>query len=213
MRCVLFDFEDSFTYNIVSELQAVGGKVHVVSPDQAKAYLQKLKSDAKDLDLNNTTALVYGPGPGHPDQYAFLYPHIEALFGLPQFVHFGICLGHQIFWRIMGYPVERSRMPLHGQQVPFSIPRWRKVFLPQEMGRQVMVQRYNSLAVKVSGGNYPRSMVVNEEEECIASLFKWGVSYQFHPESVGTTHVKIFFKGMKRYFLHYERKKSDRITL
>ena len=88
----------------------------------------------------------------------------------------GICLGHQILALIDGLFVRRSMRPMHGQQVKIDFN-----------NQNILVQRYNSLAVYVSEKN---------DNEILIRNWDRGISYQFHPESIGTERSPLFFKDL-----------------
>jgi len=180
MKTLFIDFEDSFSYNVVQEMTDVGFEVEVQN-------WQDFTSPPEEFDL-----LVFGPGPGHPDDYQSLFPLLKNYLsqGRP---FFGLCLGHQIFWRTQGEEVLRSKNPVHGQKVRLDLPsEWRKFF---QISGEVFVQRYNSLAV-FSGGGDPRFQNLLLEEEIMVTRGKKVLTYQFHPESVGTTFRKQFMEAI-----------------
>lgn len=176
-RKILFlDFEDSFSFNVVQELTALSLDVVIKN--------WKDFQGSEDFDL-----LVLGPGPGHPDDYQEIFPLLKNWKGK----FFGICLGHQILWRLKGVEVKRSEFPLHGQKVKLNLNQdWQEwLNLPDS----IWVQRYNSLAVK---GEELMGDVINHLEggEIMMSRCESFISYQFHPESVGTNCRDSFFRAV-----------------
>lgn len=178
-KATFIDFDDSFTWNVVQELEATGLLVSVVHWMDFE-------------ELPETDLLVLGPGPGHPDDYQRIYPLVTQWLadGRP---FFGVCLGHQIFWRLRGENVYRSREPVHGQRVRLTLDAdWQSwLSLPAEL----MVQRYNSLTVteEVSTRNPDIRNLISEGEVMISRGRKI-LTYQFHPESVGTSFRRAFFR-------------------
>ncbi len=178
------DFDDSFSFNVVQELVEVGFTVDVVH--------------WKDFDvLPEQGLLVLGPGPGHPDDYQRIFPLVQQwLRGKKPFL--GICLGHQILWRILGEAVVRSKEPLHGQKVVLRLDADWRAWLGVER-ETIQVQRYNSLAVLAQAGvRNPDLRNLVQEEEILISRSAHVISYQFHPESVGTSFRKAFFRPVFR---------------
>lgn len=178
MKKVLFiDFEDSFSFNVVQELTQLGLNVEVISWTEFKTV--------SDHDL-----LVLGPGPGHPDDYHYIFEVIKDWQAAKKKI-FGICLGHQILWRLMGYEVTKSAYPLHGQKIKLNLTlAWQEwLNLPSE----IWVQRYNSLAVIDQIMSEGIENLV-ENGEIIMSRSTDFISYQFHPESVGTKCRESFFR-------------------
>ena len=182
-KALLVDFDDSFTHNIVQELVVAGFKVDLI-------HWLDFES------LPDTDLLVLGPGPGQPDDYQRIFSLIEEWLKLKKPL-FGVCLGHQLYWRILGEPVYPSKEPLHGQKVKLELtPEWREwLNLPQE----VWVQRYNSLSVFAqSSTHYPhlRNFIVNDE--ILITRGEKLLTYQFHPESMGTSFRQRFFGPLLR---------------
>jgi anthranilate synthase/aminodeoxychorismate synthase-like glutamine amidotransferase len=187
-RALFIDFDDSFTWNVVQELELTGLDVSV------RHWM--------DLDLEtlpDTDLLVLGPGPGHPDDYQRIFPVITEWLNKKR-PFFGLCLGHQIFWRVRGENVYRSKEPVHGQKVLLNLSRdWQEwLKLPDA----VKVQRYNSLSVpeEVSARN-PDVTNLTLEGEIMATRGEKLLTYQFHPESVGTSFRRAFFRPLLGFFV------------
>lgn len=179
MKATFVDFEDSFSYNVVQELVEAGLEVKVIN--------------WRDYEENpDGGLLVIGPGPGHPDDYQALYPLIKEWLDQKK-PFFGVCLGHQIFWRLHNEEVLRSKNPLHGQKVKLNLTeRWKKFFGVVE---PVFVQRYNSLAVlSQAGARNPYIETFIQDDEILISKTPYAITYQFHPESIGTSFRKEFIK-------------------
>jgi anthranilate/para-aminobenzoate synthase component II len=176
----LIDFDDSFTHNIASEFYLLGFPCRVISWRNWNAPEAELPG-----------LLVLGPGPGHPDDYG-IETHMMSWWksGVPIV---GICLGHQMIARFLGLPVVRAKHPCHGETVDLITPEdWRKRL---NLPRQIQVQRYNSLAVKQR--QLPRGWQGwAHEGEWLAFRHKRVISYQFHPESVGTSCPEKFFRPL-----------------
>lgn len=177
MKEALFlDFQDSFTYNVVQELEEIGISVKVIP-----------WHDFTSLEGENL--LVLGPGPGHPDEYAIIFELILSWLEKGKNI-FGICLGHQLIWKLKGMDIISSAHPIHGQSflLPISslVENWLLLKGP------LKVQRYNSLAVRFSGACAPDLYSVLGDELMLAKT-KQTISYQFHPESLGTNCRKSFF--------------------
>lgn len=176
-KATFIDFEDSFSYNVVQELALVGFDVTVVP--------------WKDFEtLPEEGLLVLGPGPGHPDDYSRIFDLINSWIKQERPL-FGVCLGHQLFWRLQGEDVIRSKEPLHGQKVKLELgPEWREWL---GVKGEVFVQRYNSLAVidrpTVRNPNFKNFI---QNDEVLITRTSSSITYQFHPESIGTSFRKIW---------------------
>ncbi len=180
-KVLFIEFDDSFSYNVCQELTDLGLEVQMMN--------------WKDFDiLPDNGILVLGPGPGHPDDYQRIFPLlVEWLKKKNPF--FGVCLGHQIFWRLLGENVVRAQVPLHGQKVELRLDadwsEWLKLASP------VSVQRYNSLCVPAQAQlRNPEFKNFIQDEEIIMTRGEHVLTYQFHPESMGTTFRQAFFRPL-----------------
>jgi anthranilate/para-aminobenzoate synthase component II len=185
MKAFFIDFDDSFTYNLVQELESQKISTEVVNWMDVEA-------------LPDEGLLVLGPGPGHPDDYQRLFALLRKwLVELRPFL--GICLGHQIFWRLQGEDVVRSKHPLHGQRVKLALGEEWKKWLQLPADQDVWVQRYNSLAVPESAAiRNPYLTNYVQHEEILITRGEKVITYQFHPESVGTTFREAFLSPVLR---------------
>lgn len=179
MKATFIDFEDSFTFNVIQELNEVGFTVNVIN--------------WKDFEeLPKEGLLVLGPGPGHPDDYQKIFPLISKWLNAKSPL-FGVCLGHQIFWRLQDEEVVRSKEPLHGQSVRLELDdEWRNWL---KIKGDVFVQRYNSLAVlRQAAVRNPFLKNFIQNDEILITRSPEVITYQFHPESIGTTFRKEFLQ-------------------
>ena len=185
MRKILFlDFEDSFTFNVVQELSELGLDVEIIQWHEFK-------------HISEHELLVLGPGPGHPDDYASIYPMIHEWINNGKKI-FGVCLGHQILWRIKGAEVSASLKPLHGQKIEIVLNlEWQNWL---GLAEKITVQRYNSLAVKTDVYVNPAQNFILDGEIIMSKNFQF-ISYQFHPESMGTKCRDAFFRPILRDLL------------
>lgn len=169
-KIIIVDFEDSFTYNIANVLFPFEKNCRVVSHQD---FFQSIESFTL---ADSKKAIILGPGPGHPDQYEIYFSKILKLMNNESIYLMGICLGHQLMARAQKREVSSSASQMHGQAVAILF-----------QNKSYLVQRYNSLAVKIDG------VEVNICE------YKNGISYQFHPESVGTHENVVFFKSLLNF--------------
>lgn len=172
-KIYIVDFEDSFTFNIATELYNYEKDIVVVSH-------QDFFSEKNFIPLINETkipvAVILGPGPGSPYEYMNYSSHILELRNHPLIFLMGICLGHQIIALIDGLSIRSSGKPIHGGQVKINFE-----------NKNILVQRYNSLAVFESN---------TAQKEIQIRQWERGISYQFHPESIGTENRHLFFKDL-----------------
>ncbi|HLT21848.1 MAG TPA: aminodeoxychorismate/anthranilate synthase component II [Bacteriovoracaceae bacterium] len=182
MNIVIVDFDDSFTYNILGELKQLGLSSNVIHWTDL--------SESSDFDL-----LILGPGPGHPHDYAAIFPLIKKLMAEDKKI-LGICLGHQILWNLQDALVTRSKYPVHGEKLELMLDSYWSTFfgLPR-----LMVQRYNSLAV-LEHSIITEAKLLSFDNEVMASVQGHLVGLQFHPESLGTKKRKSIFSALLGHF-------------
>jgi len=187
MTVALLDFEDSFTYNIAAEIIQCGVPCEVIKYSESLAFLKKIPANVK--------ILAWGPGPGHPGHYLKHLKLLQKLLKNDAIKHIGFCLGHQMIWAAAGAEIIRSQHPCHGQKVPLKLPHeWNHIYSQTTLNKTIYVQRYNSLVV--SGDELflkgltllkKTQLCFSSEGELMMSCFEQGMTFQFHPESVGTS--------------------------
>jgi anthranilate synthase/aminodeoxychorismate synthase-like glutamine amidotransferase len=172
-RVLLIDNYDSFTFNLVQALRALGAAVDVVRNDAITV------AEARERD---PTHVVVSPGPGRPEDAGVSMPVITAFLGRRPIL--GVCLGHQALGAVLGARVTRASRPVHGK--PSAI---------HHDGRTV----YAGLPDPFEAGRY-HSLIV-EDLPPVLEISSWtddgetmGIRHrtlpaegvQFHPESILT---------------------------
>lgn len=171
-KILIIDFEDSFTYNVAAVLFDAGLESTVIHHEAF--FLDEFFE--KWIKKHGKKAVILGPGPGHPEVYKKYFSHLSILQTDESIYLMGICLGHQILGLKDGLSIKKVPEQMHGQTVTINFK-----------GRFLQVQRYNSLGV------------FNRDEEIFHRKFKNGISYQFHPESIGTEDNQIFFEDLRNF--------------
>jgi anthranilate synthase component 2 len=178
MRILILDNYDSFTWNLVDYLGALGAEIRVERND-AIGPAEALTSGAD--------AFLISPGPGRPEgagaSLALVAACAEARRPL-----LGVCLGHQSIAMHFGARVERARRVMHGKTCPVSHD---GTGLFEGLPSPFTGARYHSLAVKAE--TVPSALIVNAEAD---DGTVQGVRHrelpihgvQFHPESIATDH-------------------------
>ena len=198
----LFDFNDSFTYNIFSQLKLINPKLEIklVPYELHLSVLEEL------VDTNLKTVVIFGPGPGHPDDYKDSLSFIPKILENSSLFFMGICLGHQLLWRAKGLKVEVCERPIHGQVCEYLIGEedyFRKILNLEDS--KLKVQRYNSLCIlepefkNQTKGKQFKSFF--QEGELVMTAGNNFLTYQFHPESVGTTCPSSYFTPILDFLL------------
>ena len=170
------DNYDSFTYNLVQQIERLAGeRVRVVRND---AF------DPAALIRERPRAIVISPGPGTPARAGRCLDLIRANEAIPLL---GVCLGHQAIAEAFGAAVVRGEVPVHG-----------KVSEVQHSGEGLFgdcptpmrTARYHSLVV--ARDTVPDFLRIDAETDdgAIMALSHRGrpvFGIQFHPESYGTS--------------------------
>jgi anthranilate synthase component 2 len=171
----VIDNYDSFTYNLVQHLGALG------------AALEVFRNDAITVDelaARAPEAVVISPGPCTPREAGISVEVVRRLG--PSTPILGVCLGHQSIGHAFGGRVVRARVPVHGKTSRIYHD-GRTIYeglpLPFE------ATRYHSLVVAREGLPDDLEISAQLEDGTIMGLRHRrhpieGV--QFHPESVMT---------------------------
>jgi anthranilate synthase/aminodeoxychorismate synthase-like glutamine amidotransferase len=176
---LVLDNYDSFTWNLVQYLGALGGEPVVRRNDEVSV---------DDVAALAPRGIVISPGPGTPSQAGISVALIQRLAGTIPI--FGVCLGHQAVGEAWGARVVQAERLMHGKTSPVAHT-GANVFAGLPSPLEAM--RYHSLVVETA--SVPPELVVTawsadrpEGQEIMGlahrTLPVWGV--QFHPESVGT---------------------------
>ncbi len=172
---LVIDNYDSFTFNLVQGLQALGADVRVRRNDAVTV------GECRALA---PTHVVVSPGPGRPEDAGASLAVIEAFAGRVPVL--GVCLGHQCLGLLYGAKVGRAQRPMHGKT---SAVRHDGRTLFRGLSDPFTAGRYHSLVIHEA--TLPPALAVtarSEDGEVMgvrdAALGLEGV--QFHPESILT---------------------------
>ena len=186
---LMIDNYDSFTYNLVQYLQALGAEVRVE------------RNDALTVDEIEQLApqrIVISPGPRTPTDAGVSMEVIERLG--PAIPILGVCLGHQSMGQVYGGDVVRAGRIMHGKTSRIR-HEGKGVFAGLPDGYEAT--RYHSLVVDKT--TLPAALEItawteNEDgsmEEIMGLRHREfpveGV--QFHPESILTQHGHALLKN------------------
>jgi len=186
---LMIDNYDSFTWNLVQYLQALGAEVRVE------------RNDALTVDAIEKLAperIVISPGPCTPNEAGVSLDVIERLGATTPIL--GVCLGHQGIGQAYGGRVIRAQRIMHGKTSAIR-HEGRGVFAGLPDGYEAT--RYHSLVVEQS--SLPDCLEVTawtehddgSREEIMGLRHRThpveGV--QFHPESILTEHGHALLKN------------------
>lgn len=172
MKVLMIDNYDSFTYNVVHYLEALGAEVEVFRND--KISLE---------DVGKYDKIVLSPGPGIPEEAGIIMDLIKQY--APTKSILGICLGHQAIGQVFGAELYNIGQVVHGKSRKTMVTSEDILF--QGLPKEFQSGRYHSWAIK----NLPEVLEMTAvDEDGIVQAFRHkeydvrGV--QFHPESIMT---------------------------
>ena len=181
---LMLDNYDSFTWNLVQYLQALGAEVRVVRNDELSVEAIAALSPER---------IVISPGPCTPNEAGVSVGVIESLGARIPIL--GVCLGHQSIGQAYGGDVVRAPSPVHG-----------KLSLVKHSGEGVMrgingpfqATRYHSLVVDRETMPQDLKVTAQTDDGLVMSLSHkehpvHGV--QFHPESIASEHGRVIIKN------------------
>lgn len=168
----LLDNRDSFTWNLVQGLQALGAKVRVFGAGTASL---------QDFTELNADRILVGPGPGHPRDAKL---SLELFQALPHTPILGVCLGHQALALDAGATICGTPELAHGQ--PIAVHHT-GTGLFRGLKASVHMGRYHSLTV--APDSIPKNLHITAtssrgEVLAIAHKTRPHSGVQFHPESI-----------------------------
>ncbi len=180
MRFLVIDNYDSFVYNLVQYVGALGAKVTVLRNDAPIAGARRIDPDA----------IIISPGPGHPRDARL---SLDVLREMPEVPTLGVCLGHQAIGLVFGAKVTHAMKPMHGKTSPIFHD-GEGVF--RGLPSPLTATRYHSLAV--TGVKPPLEVTAKTAQGEVMALKhrKCPIEgVQFHPESVVTEGGKVMVKN------------------
>ena len=173
---LMIDNYDSFTYNLVQLLAALGAEVEVRRNDEITA------EEALAL---NPQGVVISPGPGTPDDAGVSRDVVRAASeaGVPVL---GVCLGHQVIADVFGGQICRAPRPVHGKTDEIEHD---GTGLLSGVPSPFTATRYHSLCIESETLPDVFDVQAHTPDEIIMAISHrempiFGV--QFHPESVLT---------------------------
>ena len=172
---LMIDNYDSFTYNLVQYLGALGEEVRVFRNDKiTTGQIKKLRPKK----------ILISPGPGRPEDAGISCQVIKEFSGKIPIL--GVCLGHQCLGYAYGGRIIGAKRLMHGKT---SLIYHNKKTIFKGIPNPFEATRYHSLIVERE--TLPRALEIiawTKEREIMALRHKdfplWGV--QFHPESILT---------------------------
>ncbi len=185
----MLDNYDSFTWNLVQYLQALGAEVKVVRNDELSV---------DEIEALDPSGIVISPGPCTPNEAGVSLELIRRLGDRIPIL--GVCLGHQSIGQAYGGDVIRAGRIMHGKTSRIRHA-GRGVFAGLPDGYEAT--RYHSLVV--DRNTLPEALEVTawteNDDGSIEEIM--GLRHrdfpvegvQFHPESILTEHGHALLKN------------------
>ncbi len=175
-RVLLVDNYDSFTYNLVQELGALGADPVVYRNDAI---------DVAGIRGVGADGIVISPGPGRPEDGGVSMAVVAELGG--ELPILGVCLGHQCIGQVFGARIVLAPELMHGKTSPIFHT---GVGVFTDMPNPFEATRYHSLIV--DRDSLPEVLEVTAEtaEGIVMGLRHRDLpieGVQFHPESILTS--------------------------
>ncbi|HLJ72084.1 MAG TPA: aminodeoxychorismate/anthranilate synthase component II [Roseiarcus sp.] len=180
----LIDNYDSFTFNLVHYLGALGAEVSV------------WRNDAISVDAimaGKPDAIVLSPGPCTPNEAGICLDLIRKASAATPIL--GVCLGHQAIGQAFGAKIVRAPLPMHGKLSRIS-HNGRGVF--RGVNGSFQATRYHSLVVDRKTAPPDLEITAETEDGLIMGLSHRAApvhGVQFHPESILSEHGRIVLRN------------------
>lgn len=175
MKILVLDNYDSFTYNLVHILRALGHRPEVIRND--KMPVEAVAAYDK---------ILLSPGPGIPDEAGIMKQVIQHY--APSKSILGICLGHQGIAEVFGAKLYNIPKVLHGVTSHASVLDLEE-YLFREVKSPFQATHYHSWAVIPESLPETLKITAVNTEGLIMGLrhVRYDVrGLQFHPESIMT---------------------------
>ena len=172
---LVIDNYDSFTYNLVQALGALGATVEVVRNDAATP---------EEVERRAPERIVISPGPCTPREAGVSNRVVRRMAGKAPLL--GVCLGHQCIAHAFGGAVVRARRLMHGKT---SAVRHDGSGVYAGLPNPLTAMRYHSLAVDEASlpGDFAVTARAEDGEVMGLRHRAWPLEgVQFHPESYRT---------------------------
>ena len=189
---LMIDNYDSFTWNLVQYLQALGAEVRVERNDALTV---------EEIERLRPERIVISPGPCTPDEAGVSLAVVERLGATTPIL--GVCLGHQAIGQAYGGRVIRAKRIMHGKT---SQVRHRGQGVFKALPDGYVATRYHSLVVEreslpeclevtawteLDDGGFEEIMGLRHREHPVEGV-------QFHPESILTEHGHALLQNFLR---------------
>ncbi len=181
---LIIDNYDSFTYNLVQQIGALGTRIEVARND---------KITLPEIESKNPSHIIISPGPCTPKEGGISNSVIKTF--AEKIPILGVCLGHQCIAYTFGAEIIRARRIMHGKT---SMIYHDNKTIFKDLTNPFEATRYHSLIVnkETLASSFEISAFADKDEIMgirHKELPLEGV--QFHPESFLTTQGSKLIKN------------------
>lgn len=175
IKILVIDNYDSFTYNLVHIIRALGYPMDIYRND--KIALEEVKKYDK---------ILLSPGPGIPDEAGIMKGIVKEYGAVKSIL--GICLGHQGIAEVYGAKLFNIPKVLHGV-TSTGLVKDRSEYLFKNVSDSFQATHYHSWAVLPESVTPDLKVTAVNSEGLMMGLshVRYDVKgLQFHPESIMT---------------------------
>ncbi len=144
---------------------------------------------------NKPEAIVFSPGPGHPNQALLCHAILEACEENQLVI--GICLGHQVIIEHFGGKVEKTNKLMHGKASLISHDKKSEF---SGLSHPLQVARYHSLAASHLSDQLIQTAQIDNVTMAVRHVNRPIIGFQFHPESVLTPEGSLLLRNMMEHY-------------
>lgn len=179
---LIIDNYDSFTYNLVQQIEALGKVTSVHANDAITIQsIEQLKPEA----------IIISPGPGNPSDAGISNDVIRNF--APTTPILGVCLGFQCIGTVFGATLTHAQQIKHGKT---SKVHHTESALFKKVPQEFTVGRYHSLAITNIGSPLIATAWSDDDELMALQHETYPVfGIQFHPESFLSEHGSIIMEN------------------
>ena len=194
-QIIMIDNYDSFTYNLVDQFRQLDLEVIIFRNDTP---IEKIFTKQRLTD--NRCIVVISPGPGNPNSAGNSLEIINKFAGKLPIL--GICLGHQSIVQSFGGKIGSASEIVHGKADQIETSE-HPVFKSQN--NYFQAARYHSLTATKVPENLDIIATTNgkrsKEVMAVAHKTQKILGFQFHPESILTTHGRGLLEDSIQWLL------------
>lgn len=197
LKVVLIDNRDSFTFNLVDELNRLECEILTYQNYASVETITELY-ESGEMDM-----LLISPGPGNPDTAGCCLDVVKELMGKVTIA--GICLGHQIIVQALGGSIGQFAAVVHGKS---SLVTHDATGIFAGLNSPMKVARYHSLSARDVPAELTVTAMSDDVPMAVASEGLGLYGLQFHPESILTVAGQQLLQNLVNSARDFKRKEA-----